>query len=127
MDEYVFKIGELILRCKKVIEREWELLSVVYDTGDGHMAHSGFLYNGDDIDTVTTRIEGEPLLLSDTIKEFREKIFQDSGRKFKQLLVQMEKKSGRIKIDFEFDNAQRWVFTPSKLKEIKEDLRPHFD
>jgi len=115
MDEYVFKIGELILRSKKVIERDWELLSVVYDTGEGFISHSGFLYSNEKVTPVTTRIDAEPLLLSNTIKEFREKVFENSGKKFKQLLVQMEKKTGRIKIDFEFDNPQRWTFAPSRL------------
>ena len=127
MDEYVFKIGELMLRCEDVVEEDWDLLSIVYDTGEGFISNSGFLYIGDRVIPIISEIEEEPLLLDNTIEEFREKVFESSGRKFKQLLIQMEKKSERIKIEFEFDNAQRWTFAPSKLNEVKESLRPHFD
>ncbi|WP_370981217.1 hypothetical protein [Agaribacterium sp. ZY112] len=126
-DEYPRKISDLILRCKKVIANEWESLTFVFDLGEGHIANSGFLYNGDRVRPVTARISEDPMLLSDTIREFRAAVEGDCGEKFKQLLVQMEKKSGRFRIDFEFDDGQRWRVIPSggkTLKEIREDLKP---
>ncbi|WP_370981219.1 hypothetical protein [Agaribacterium sp. ZY112] len=125
-NEYVQEIAGLILQCKKVIENEWEQLVFVFDTADGHVANSGFLYNRGKVRPVSAGIESSPLLLSDTIIELRQAVAVECGDKFKQFLIQMDKESGRFKIDFEFDDANRWTIVPSKMKEMREALRPKF-
>jgi len=125
-DKHILKISELILRCRKIIENDWGLVSIVYDVGEGHSANSGFLYNGNKIRPVSVGIDGEPTLLSNNILEFQEEVHKECGHKFKQLLIQMEKETGRIKIDFEFDDPDRWAIKPSKIKEMREALRPDF-
>lgn len=126
-NECLQKIGELILRCKKVVANEWESLTFVFDVAEGHMANSGFLYNGDNIRPASAGIDGEPMLLDDTIMAFRAAVADEYGHHFKQLLVQMEKATGRINIDFEFEGATRWRIVPARLKEMRESLRPQFD
>ncbi len=126
-DKYVYDIGELILQCEDVVDSHWQLLSVVYDTGEGHTANSGFLYTEDEISPISVSIPGQRFLLRNTILEFRDVVYEETGHKFKQLLIQMEKETGRIKIDFEFDDPDRWAIKPSKLKEMREALRPQFD
>ena len=103
-DKYILTIGELLLRCKKVIDNEWDLLAFVFDIGDGHIANSGFLYSGEKIRPASASIEDEPLLLDDKIFELQELVAQKFGHKFIQLLIQMESKTNRIKIEFEFDD-----------------------
>ena len=125
-DDYIQEIGTLILLCETVIENEWDTLTFVFDTADGHTANSGFLYNGDKIRPASAGIDSSPLLLRDTIREFRELTAKDCGQKFKQLLIQMEKSSSKIKIDFEFDDGTRWKMVPAKIKEYRESLRPSF-
>jgi hypothetical protein len=125
--KYVLELGNLILRCQKVINNEWEMLSLVYDTDGGHSANSGFLYANEKIRPFSASIEGSPLLVRDSILMFREKIYEETGKYFKQLLIQIEKKTNRIKIDFEFENPERWSMSPSKIKEMREYLRPNFE
>jgi len=125
-DGDILELGELVLRCKKIIDNEWDCLAVVYDTGEGHIANSGFIYKDEVVSPVTTKIENSPLLLGDKILAFREKIYEECGHKFKQLLIQMESETNRIKIDFEFDDPERWSIKPAKLKEMREKLRPSF-
>ncbi len=71
-------------------------------------------------------VESEPLLLENKIIELQEQVYKQCGHKFKQLLIQTEKQTGRIKIDFEFDDPERWAIKPAKLKELRENLRPDF-
>ena len=125
-DKHVLEIGELVLRCKKVVENDWDLLSVVFDTGEGHIANSGFLYFGDKVRPVSVSIEKEPLLLDDKIFKLRDKIYRQCGEKFKQILIQMENVTHRIKVDFEFEDGGRWSIKPAKLRKIREELRPDF-
>ncbi|WP_370981209.1 hypothetical protein [Agaribacterium sp. ZY112] len=125
-NEYINEIGELVLRCRKVVQNEWDVLALVFDTAEGHTANSGFLYYGDKIRPISAGIDGEPLLLDLKIEQLRKKIAEDCGAKFKQVFIQMEKKSGKIKVDFEFEDSSRWRIVPSKLKEMREALRPKF-
>jgi hypothetical protein len=126
-DEYVHNIGILILQCEKVINNPWISLSVVYDTGEGHTANSGFLYTEGSITPISVSIAGQRLLLRDKILEFRNVIAEQTGRKFKQLLIQMEKDPVRVKVDYEFDDPSRWLISPRNMKAIREELRPKID
>jgi hypothetical protein len=126
-DKYVHDIGVLILQCEKVISNPWNSLSVVYDTGEGHTANSGFLYTEDSITPISVSIAGQRLLLRNKILEFRNVIFEQTGDKFKQLLIQMEKDPVRVKIDYEFDDQSRWSISPRNRKTIREELRPRID
>ena len=94
--------------------------------GDGHVSNSGFLYNKESIRPATASIEDDRLLIGDTLLELREKIYQQCGEKFNQLLFQMENETKRFKIDFEFDDPERWVVTPNNMLEMRKKLRPEF-
>jgi hypothetical protein len=39
----------------------------------------------------------------------------------------MDKETGRINIDFEFDDPDRQAIKPAKLKQTREALRPQFN
>ncbi|TLX50345.1 hypothetical protein CWC31_11885 [Pseudoalteromonas ruthenica] len=120
-------IADLFLRCKKVKENPWTELAFVFEFNDGHMANSGFLYNGDAIRPATARIEEDMLLLSDTLREFREEVYEQCDWRFIKMLFQMESETGRFKIDFEFEDKSRWEIHPGNMMEMREELRPHFD
>ncbi len=105
---------------------KWDFLSFVFDVGEGHIANSGFLYTGDKVIPASASIKGQRKLLSIKIVELQTLIFEQCGEKFKQLLIQMESKTHRIKIDFEFDDANRWSISSSNMKLIREELRPEF-
>lgn len=126
-NEHVHDIGVLILQCEKVINNPWISLSVVYDTGEGHTANSGFLYTEDRITPISVSIAGQRLLLRNKILEFRNVISEQTGHKFKQLLIQMEKDPMRVKVDYEFDDPSRWSISPRNMKTIREELRPKID
>jgi hypothetical protein len=125
-DKYILEIGQLLLRCEDMVENEWDCVTIVYDVNEGHTANSGFLYMKNEVLPTSASIKDEPLLFSDKIVEFQEIIYEECGHKSKQLLIQMERETNRIKIDFEFDDASRWAIKPAKIKEMREILRPDF-
>lgn len=126
-NEKVLEIAKYILQCKKVIQNEWDELTFVFDVAEGHVANSGFLYNKDKVRPASASIEDQPLLVRDKIVELRELVFKECGHKFKQLLFQMESKTNRFRIDFEFDDATRWAISPAKIKEMRVLLKPNFE
>jgi len=127
MDNLIKEIGSMILRCNDTQENEWRSLSVVFDLGENHASNSGFLYTTDKIKPMTAGIDGEVMTVVNKIREFQTVVEKKYGKKFKQLLIQMEKESGRIKIDFEFDDPKRWNMGPSNYIKMREALRPKFD
>lgn len=126
-NKYILDLGSLILQGTDVLNNEWNSLTFVFDVNEGHMANSGFLYKEDSIRPATASIEDDPMALVNKMREFQTVVFQQCGHKFKQLLIQIEKKTGRIKIDFEFDDAHRWTICPSKIAQMRQELRPNFD
>ena len=125
--KYVYEIASLIFKADDLNENEWDLATIVYDVGDGHTANSGFLYKNDATQPISAGITGDRLSLKTKIFDFRNEILIKTGKKFRQLLIQVENETNRIKIDFEFDDPHRWTITPGKLKEMREALRPKFD
>ena len=127
LSHYIAEIGELILQAEKPKRYDWDLMTIVYDITDSHDANSGFLYTVEKIIPVSVGIEGKPMAIADKLLEFRNAMAEQTGKKFKQLLIQMERETGRIKIDFDFDKGNKWTIVPSRLKEMREELRPEFD
>lgn len=125
-DKFIVEIGQLILRCEDMLENEWDSVSIVYDVREGHTANSGFLYTKDRVLPICASIDGEPLLFRDKVLGLREKVQHETGCGFVQLLIQMEKVTGRIKIDCEFDDPKRWAIKPAEIKVMRERLRPDF-
>ena len=123
----ISEIGELILTSPDLQENDWESFSLVYDIGEGHTANSGFLYDNKSIAPFFAESENDPMEIDNQILALQQEIQLTTGHKFKQLLIQMEKNTNKIKIDFEFDNPNRWSITPANMKEMKELLRPKFD
>ncbi|WP_022945452.1 hypothetical protein [Pseudoalteromonas ruthenica] len=120
-------IADLFLRCNKVGQNPWTELAFVFEFSEGHVANSGFLYNGEAVRPASASIEEEPLLLRDTLREFREEVYEQCDWRFIKMLFQMESETGRFKIDFEFEDKSRWEIHPGNMMEMREQLRPHFD
>ncbi|TMO50020.1 hypothetical protein CWC05_09980 [Pseudoalteromonas ruthenica] len=125
--ERLQQIADLFLRCKDVVGNPWTAFAFVFEFNEGHIANSGFLYNNDKVEPATARIEDDLLLLEDTLLEFREEVYEQCDWRFIKLLFQMDGETERFKIDFEFEDKNRWEIHPGNMMEMREELRPHFD
>src|SRR5690554_4807044 len=99
LNHYIIEIGEMVLRSEDPQKYDWELISIVYDISDSHSANSGFLYTNEKTIPTGIGIDTEPMAIANKIREFRNAMAEQTGKKFKQLLIQMERETGRIKID----------------------------
>lgn len=124
--EDISNLAKEVMNARNLEGIDWESLTVVADLGEGHFSQSGFLYleNGE-IEPFTVKC-AERRAFSNSCKTLASTIFNECNSKPVQLLIQL-KSGGRIKIDFEFDNANRWTIVPSRLKEMREELRPRFE
>ncbi|WP_370981210.1 hypothetical protein [Agaribacterium sp. ZY112] len=122
------EIRDLICQSEDLLSIDWDCCAFVFDTSDGATSNSGFVYYGEKCIPAIADIENSPLVIDEKIQQLRSVVFKECGDKFKQVLVQIEKESGRSKIDFdfEFEDANRWTIVPPKMKEMRETLRPKF-
>lgn len=130
-DAYVNAIGEALFICadRKCTERgleSWDSLAQVYTVGDGFLSNQGYLYHGEMIAAFSAELSEAPLWLDNKVVEFREFLTTATSNTFLQLLIQMERSSKRIRIDFEFDDRDRWSINPRNLRKMRETLRPVF-
>ncbi|KLV04006.1 hypothetical protein ABT56_15355 [Photobacterium aquae] len=126
-DEKLIELASLFLETKDVKDNDWTECCFVFEFGEGHVSNSGYLYDGDEVTPAIASIECYPVLLGYKLLELRELIYSECGHKFIQLLFQMENKTKRFKIDFEFDDPKRWAITPCNMFEMRERLKPVFD
>ena len=126
-DERLMKTENILLRCEDIIGSEWSEFSFVFEFFEGDVSNSGFLYFDDVITPAIAEVEGELMLLDDSLEALREGVYQQTGYNFNQLLFQMERKTKRFNMDFEFDDPTRWLITPSNVLVMREKLRPEFE
>ena len=124
-NEILQKLGQEVLSSTNLTDKNWKTLSVIADINEGHFSQSGFLYTENEIEPFTVKSR-ERKLFSNLCKEFKQQIYSEIGHELKQLLIQVSAK-GEIKVDFEFDDPNRWAITPANLKLMQEEMRPIFD
>jgi hypothetical protein len=96
-DTFIVNLGKEVLKAELLSEVEWQELALVVEVAEGYFSDSGFLYNGSDVELFDAYSEN-PLALKNAITELNEEVLKVCGNKFKLLLIQMEKETGRIKI-----------------------------
>lgn len=126
-NELIQIIGGLILKSDDLKENsEWQSLSLVLTFSDGYFADSGFLYQQEIIQPFSAYADDEdPFILRDKAQELKKELEKSADDELKQMLVQIDR-DGRMKMQFEFDDPERWRITPSNINNIKEFLRPDF-
>jgi len=124
--QLVHEIGEEALRTPDLQEVDWESFAVVIDLADGVYAQSGFLYLEDDIEPFIAESE-DPLAMRHLAKELAETLKNETGQDIVQILVQIQNEDSKIKIDFEYEDRNRWSIKPSTMFKMREELRPSFD
>jgi|GEM_PF-2039631 len=125
-NEIVFDIARDVMEAKNLIDLKWDKVAVVVDLNDGHFAQSGFIYLADEVEPCTVKTADRKLFSNDC-RRLQSSILEETGKTVRQMLIQVERNTGKIKIDFEFDNPARWSIGPGNMKEMREALRPKFD
>jgi len=118
-------IGLEVLEAKALIERDWKVLSLVVDLGEASFSQSGFLYFNDDGETFTA-ISRQRRRLSNLCKELKDLMWCEFSIKVTQMLIQLERDTTKINIEFDNSANGKWTITPSNIDDIKNQIRPNF-
>ncbi len=120
-DELVQEIGTMLMQDPDIGSVAWRHLAIVAQMMPGSTKVNGFAY----------REVGRPVPTSpgnfDVLKKFRElreAMIEPGKESWKACLVRLDKLSGEISIDFEYDHPEKWLISPATVKTMAETLRP---
>jgi hypothetical protein len=122
-DELVHEIGQMIVSDEEIAIEAWDKLAVVVHIGDSAREMNGFLYSGDAAPRPST--PGTSGLLR-SFRNLREAMFAEgrSKTKWQACVAKIDAESGEITMDFEYENPEKWLVTPSTMKAVAELVRP---
>jgi len=118
-------IGLEVLESKALIEKDWKALSLVVDLGEASFAQSGFLYFNDGSESFTA-ISKQRRRLSNLCKELKGLMWSEFSITVSQMLIQLERDTTKINIEFDDSANGKWTITPSNIDDIKNEIRPNF-
>ncbi|TEW51757.1 hypothetical protein [Psychromonas algicola] len=101
------------------------MLSLVVDLGEASFSQSGFLYFNDDGEPFTA-ISRQRRRLSNLCKELKDLMWCEFSIKVTQMLIQLERDTTKINIEFDNSANGKWTITPSNIDDIKNQIRPNF-
>ena len=122
-DELIELIGNEIVNSRRLESLDWRTAVIVFDIGEGVVSNSGFAY----LDERIVPIVASGAIVDDYVRELRDEIKLSDKAPFIQMLVQLRRSDGKMRVDFEYDDPSRWSIRPSKLVEMREALRPQFE
>jgi len=99
----------------------WEHLVIVAQFGSLSIKVNGFAYlpGGKSIPTSPSGVAA-----TKKFQELRDAMKEPGRDQWRAAIVRIEKSTGSLCIDFEYDNPDRWLIIPSTVKRMAEELRP---
>jgi hypothetical protein len=121
-DDLIHRLGALLVGDDEVAAEGWQHLALVgvVDTEQSRM--TGFSYDG--------RGEHEPAAprnfeTLEVLRQLRSAMADSDGKSpWKSCLVRIARDSGKIAVDFEYDDAARWAITRANAAQRAVELKP---
>lgn len=124
-NELIKKIALSVVQSEDLVGSNWDSLAIVFELRDGAISNSGFAYLDDESTPVVAEIDSDPMLIDNLVVDLQGAIAIECGEKFKQLLLQ-QNVEGKFKIEFNFDDFERWKISPGNFKQMQSEIRPDF-
>jgi hypothetical protein len=120
-DDLVQEIGTLLLNDSEISSGEWSYLVIVAQVQDLSTKVNGFTYHegGEAVPTAPSNSK-----IPKKFRELSEAMREAEKDPWKACLVRIDRSSGDISIDFEYDHPEKWLIVPSTVKQMAESLRP---
>lgn len=102
----------------------WESLAIVLVLGEGYRSASGYAYASDgSVSPVACGWRS----IQGAVNAYLGHHFAPGDRLPAQVLVQLERSTGRYEVTFEETDEERWKTRPSNFRVMRQQLRPVFD
>lgn len=118
------EIGTGMVHDPAYLALPWDAIALVVEVADGGATVSQHGYAYLDDGTIAAEVpEGETL--TDLFRDLNREMVAASGKRpWKAALVQIVRATGKMGVEYEYDDASRWQVTPSNWETMREQLRP---
>lgn len=128
LNDRINELGAALLSDGEVRERDWDGLSFVYTFAGGSRGQTGYLFRADGgfEPTLPDDPDGEILEL---VTGIRQAMATETGESWHQCLVQLWRPGPQMKIQFEYDDPERWRprITGLDMSGFAGSIRPPMD
>lgn len=102
---------------------DWKSVAIVLEAAKGRMSNAGYLYTQDKV--VPTSADSSALV--GYAKELRTLMQVPGEEPWREMLVQIRRADGRVRVDFHYGDEPRWPIGPATMERMKSELRPDFE
>lgn len=121
-DDLILKLGNEIIKDIGKRAQNWQHIVMVGSYEDDDAAMKGFAYLADGTAEPIAPMEFEPF---DALNKLREAMAkEDGGDPWVGALLRIERSTGELDGEFEYDDPERWAITFRNSKERAEEFRP---
>jgi hypothetical protein len=120
-NQLIHDIGAAIVGSPRISSLDWKHLVFVASVANGHSTISGFAY---DSGGKSRPASPGGLQTLDKITALREAMQAEGKPAWNACLIRIQRDTGKIGVDFEYDTPSKWDITPANVREMAEKLRP---
>lgn len=122
-NELIHEIGGLIIKDEQLFSRDWDSLTVVFETLNGEDTDMfGMVYHKKQIDDFRPKSEHRTIVKK--LIELRQTSQLEEKAPWIKALIQLRAKDNSIEMQFEYEDEKKWTFGASNYEEVLEELRP---
>jgi hypothetical protein len=121
-DALIHRLAETIAADSELMLDGWTHLVLTSRIEDGMLNMNGFCYTADgDAIPVSPR----DFSIFDVLQELREAMAQADGKApWIAALFRIERKTGKLNADFEYEHLERWAITPANVTARAREFAP---
>jgi hypothetical protein len=121
-DELIHGLAQAIAGDSALLVDGWEHLVLVSQIEDGTPDLTGFCYTGDGR---AVPVSPEDFAIFDVIEALREAMAEvDDDRPWLAALFRVDRETGKVTAEFEYDKPERWAVTPDNAKARAQEFAP---
>jgi len=122
VDELMHLIGKAVVNDEKIISVKWSAIAVSAIIRESSTDMNGFMYDEFGNSKPNTPRDRDIRSMLRHLKQAM--VEKNGGEAWKACLIQITKKDMSIKMDFEYEDENRWKVTPNNRMEIMETMKP---
>jgi hypothetical protein len=121
-DELIRSLAQVIAGDGDLLLDGWKHLVLVSQIDDGTPDLTGFCYTADGR---AIPVSPTDFSIFDVIEELREAMAEaDDDRPWLAALFRIDRETGKVTADFEYDRPERWAVTPDNVKARAQEFAP---
>jgi len=121
-EAFLHRLAEMIAGDSELLLDGWTHLVLTGRIEDGMLNMNGFCYT-DDGDAVP--VSPRDFFIFDVLQELRDAMAQADGKApWIAALFRIDRKTGKLNADFEYEHIERWAITPANVTARAREFAP---